>query len=156
MITQEWKKTNPSFVFPYSLKKGRCWHAVQMERGLFRQLLLWGWENLKSDSCRNLAGSSCRGSEASAGKSPLPETAKLNTYADVKSAVPCINQKSELELRNWWKPERTRRVLQPPFWPNRISVSNRSPTMHIWDVVIPNLSWRNVRLAVGCMVYYDT
>lgn len=36
-------------------------------------------------------------------------------------------------------PERTRRVLQPPFCPNRTSVSKRSPTMHIWDVVIPNL-----------------
>ena len=48
--------------------------------------------------CRNLAGSSCRGSLVSVGKSHLQETAKLNAYADVKPAVPV----SELELRNWW------------------------------------------------------
>lgn len=36
-------------------------------------------------------------------------------------------------------PESTRRVLQPPFCPNKISVSNLSPTMHICDFEMPNL-----------------
>lgn len=36
-------------------------------------------------------------------------------------------------------PDRTRRVLQPPFCPKRISVSNLSPTMQIWDFEMPNL-----------------
>jgi len=36
-------------------------------------------------------------------------------------------------------PERTSRVLQPPFCPNKMSVSNLSPTMHICDFWIPNL-----------------
>jgi len=100
MITQQWK-TKPSFVFPYLLhtkKNGRCCLCKRKAGSSFRQLLLWGWENLKLDLCRNLAGSSCRGSEASAGKSHLQETAELNAYADVKPAVPI----SELEPRNWW------------------------------------------------------
>lgn len=41
--------------------------------------------------------------------------------------------------RREYSPERTRRVLQPPFWPNNISVSNLSPTMHICDLRMPNL-----------------
>jgi hypothetical protein len=45
-----------------------------------------------------MAGSSCRSSEVSVGKSHLQEKAKLNAYADVKLAVPV----SELEPRNWW------------------------------------------------------
>lgn len=39
-------------------------------------------------------------------------------------------------------PESTRRVLQPPFCPNKISVSNLSPTIHICDFEMPNL-WFN-------------
>jgi hypothetical protein len=31
-------------------------------------------------------------------------------------------------------PDKTRRVLQPVFWPNNMSVSSLSPTMHILDV----------------------
>lgn len=36
-------------------------------------------------------------------------------------------------------PERTSRVLQPAFWPNNISVSNLSPTIHILEQLILNL-----------------
>uniref|UniRef100_A0A0A9BT42 Uncharacterized protein n=1 Tax=Arundo donax TaxID=35708 RepID=A0A0A9BT42_ARUDO len=32
------------------------------------------------------------------------------------------------------QPDKTRRVLQPVFWPNSMSVSSLSPTIHILDV----------------------
>ena len=122
MIIQQWK-TKPYFVFPYLLQKnGRCCLCKWKAGSSFRQLLLWGWENLKVDLCRNLAGSSCRGSEASAGKSHLQETAEVNAYADVKPSVPV----SELELRNWWnlreqnhsllEPSNLRNIILPVLW----------------------------------------
>lgn len=42
-------------------------------------------------------------------------------------------------------PERTRRVLQPPFCPNKMSVSNLSPTIHICDFEMPNLLFNKIK-----------
>jgi hypothetical protein len=42
-----------------------------------------------------MAGSSCRSSEVSVGKSHLQEKAKLNAYADVKLAVPVSDETGE-------------------------------------------------------------
>jgi len=91
-------KAKPPFVFSYLLKHGRCCLCKSKVGSPFRQLLLWGWENQKSGLCRNLAGSSCRGSEVSAGKSHLQEIAKFNAFANVKSA----GRLSALGLKNWW------------------------------------------------------
>ena len=92
-------KAKPPFVFSYLLKHGRCCLCKsKVSSPPFRQLLLWGWENQKSGLCRNLAGSSCRGSEVSAGKSHLQEISKLNAFANVKSA----GRLSVLGLKNWW------------------------------------------------------
>lgn len=41
-------------------------------------------------------------------------------------------------------PERTSRVLQPPFCPNKMSVSNLSPTIHICDFEMPNLLFNKI------------
>lgn len=41
--------------------------------------------------------------------------------------------------RKVFGPERTRRVLQPALCPNKISVSNLSPTIHILELSIWNL-----------------
>ena len=155
MIIQQWK-TKPSFVFPYLLQKKTVDAAYANGR-----------QALPSDSCcfevekigKLICVEICLDRVVGALKrlqgSHTCKRAELNAYADVKPASACTRVRTE-ELM---KPERTSRVLQPLFWPNRISVSNRSPTMHIWDVVIPNLScrWRNVRiwkLAVSCMIYY--
>lgn len=64
------------------------------------------------------------------------------SLASAKSRM--TNKPPLLQLLNiLWRenhlPENTRRVLQPAFFPNKISVSNLSPTIHILEQLIWNL-----------------
>lgn len=49
-------------------------------------------------------------------------------------------------------PEKTRRVLHPAFCPNRISVSNLSPTIHIFEVEILNLQIINLNSIIKLLL----
>lgn len=69
------------------------------------------------------------------GHTYLEEYAQLDYIIDTLK----FEKKKQEKLGSNYSPERARRVLQPPFCPNRISVSNLSPTMHICDLRIPNL-----------------
>lgn len=64
-----------------------------------------------------------------------------NTWDKNSIKKPQCNEKELLQhtSRSCKLPERTKRVLQPPFCPKRISVSSLSPTMQICDFVILNL-----------------
>lgn len=84
--------------------------------------------------------------------------------------VPSINQRiSHVMVKNiFWEhfaifpskyidivPENTRRVLQPAFSPNKISVSNLSPTIHILVVGMLNLppekAKRSINYTLCCL-----